>query len=99
MPAQSQETTLLYRVLRELRDLKGRLETIEGIMNADIREPDRLISAKEAAQILSYHEKTIRRMAQRGIIPFKKEGKSYRFSLNEIRSRIRNLNPEISLQS
>ncbi|MCM1029756.1 MAG: helix-turn-helix domain-containing protein [Pseudoflavonifractor sp.] len=92
MAARSEETNLLYRVLRDLARLTKKVETLDGLLRSDLRDPDRLIGLKEAAAILGVSDKTLRRMVSAGEIKHAKERGRYRFSLAEVRSRVSYLN-------
>ena len=87
MPQTTNERQM-SRLMTKLAALERKLDTITGILNVDMRTPDRIISMDEACQLLNVCRKTMERRIAAGVIPVRKSGRKYEFSFNQIQSMI-----------
>ncbi len=79
----SKELTAINRVWRELGRINARLDKWEAITNADLRSDDRLISPREAGEILGIHETSVRRWVAEGRLPARRIRSRLKISLRE----------------
>lgn len=83
--AQVSEASILRRELARLTDQVERLAGIvEGALAARTGDEDRLLSAKEAAELLHVCTKTLNTMVRREGLPARKLGGQYRYRRAEI---------------
>lgn len=77
-------------IRRELAAINRKLDGIVDIVNQDVRTADRLISVREASQILNRSEYCLRIDISKGRIPAKKVGRGYLLSYNQVQAMVNN---------
>lgn len=77
-------------IRRELAAINRKLDGIVDIINQDVRTADRLISVREASQILNRSEYCLRIDICKGRIPAKKVGRGYLLSYNQVQAMVNN---------
>lgn len=77
-------------IRRELAAINRKLDGIVDIINQDVRTADRLISVREASQILNRSEYCLRIDIGKGRIPAKKVGRGYLLSYNQVQAMVNN---------
>ena len=77
-------------IRRELAAINRKLDGIVDIINQDVRTADRLISVREASQILNRSEYCLRIDIAKGRIPAKKVGRGYLLSYNQVQAMVNN---------
>lgn len=75
-------------LLSAVKAIDRKLDGILGIINADVRVSDRLISVKEASKILNRSEYCLRMDINKGKIPAKKVGRGYLLSYNQVQEMV-----------
>ena len=79
---------MLSRALRELGAVRRELREVRELIKADVRTADRLVGVREACEMLGVRKTKIYAMIARGELPARKDGKSYRFSYNQLQKYI-----------
>lgn len=77
-------------IRRELAAINRKLDGIVDIINQDVRTADRLISVREASQILNRSEYCLRIDISKDRIPAKKVGRGYLLSYNQVQAMVNN---------
>lgn len=70
-------------IARELRQMRSDMQKIVGIINADLRTSDRLISVREAARILNRSTDYIYDLIHSGRLGSRRDGPRGRHSISE----------------
>lgn len=79
----------LEQISRKLDRLQRQLTTLSGLINADIRTADRLISVSEACRILGKKKSAVYAMIHSGELPARSQnGRRYQLSFNQIQKYI-----------
>lgn len=80
---------LLQKALREIATLRREVRTIGALINSDVRTADRLISVREACQMLGKKKTAVYEMIASGELPARREGRGhYRLSFNQVQKYI-----------
>ena len=80
---------MLAKTLREVSTLRREVRELAGILNADIRTADRLISVSEACHILGKKKTAVYQMIASGQLPARRDGTGhYRLSFNQVQKYI-----------
>ena len=76
---------MLSKALRELSAVRREMREVRELINADVRTADRLVSVKEAGELLGCKKTTIYRMIGSGLLPAtRNEHGRFRLSFNQI---------------
>lgn len=80
---------MLSKMLREVAALRREVHQIGELINADVRTADRLISVREACEILGKKKTAIYTMISAGELPARRDGKGhFRLSFNQLQKYI-----------